>query len=109
MAPGRTRTRETRRGLLRGWASEPRPPNHHPPMRGRREVCAGQDRPIVITVAASDPILLAVAHGALALTSRDSSSKGSPSDPLASTVPRAGLHSALISGRLGSRVFVRFR
>jgi hypothetical protein len=28
-------------------------------------------RPIVITGAASDPILLAVAHGALALPSRD--------------------------------------
>jgi hypothetical protein len=31
----------------------------------------GQRLPIVITVAASDPILLAVAHGDLALTSGD--------------------------------------
>jgi hypothetical protein len=30
MAPRRTRTRSARRGLLRGWVSEPRPPNHHP-------------------------------------------------------------------------------
>ena len=52
-----------RRGLLRGWVSEPRPPNHHRRLRERREVCAGQQLPIVITVAASDPILLAVAPG----------------------------------------------
>jgi hypothetical protein len=31
----------------------------------------GKDRPILVTVAASDPILLAVAHGEFALASRD--------------------------------------
>jgi hypothetical protein len=39
-------------------------------MRERREVCAEQARPTLITVAASDPILLAVAPGELALASR---------------------------------------
>jgi hypothetical protein len=34
----------------------------------------GQQLPILVTVAASDPILLAVAHGEFALTSRDRAS-----------------------------------
>jgi hypothetical protein len=34
-------------------------------------MCGGNERPIQITVAASDPILLAVAPGGLALTSGD--------------------------------------
>jgi hypothetical protein len=65
----RTRTRNsgerghaTHRGLLRGWVSGPRPPNHHRRLRGRREVCAEQRGLIVITVAAPDPIR-AAAHG----------------------------------------------
>src|SRR3954466_9383503 len=52
-----------RRGLLRGWASEPRPPNDHRRLRGLPLVCAGQRLPVLVTVAASDPILLAGAHG----------------------------------------------
>jgi hypothetical protein len=43
-------------------------------MRGLREVSAGQHRRILITVAASDPILLAVAHGELALASDERAS-----------------------------------
>src|SRR4051812_25368138 len=42
------------------WASTLRPPNHHRRMRGPPLVCAGQDLPILVTAAASDPILLAV-------------------------------------------------
>jgi hypothetical protein len=37
-------------------------------------MCGGNERPIQITVAAPDPILLAVAHGGLALASRDHTS-----------------------------------
>ncbi len=43
-------------GLLRGWASGPRPPKNHRLLRGPREVCAEQGRPIQITVAVADPI-----------------------------------------------------
>jgi len=47
--------------------------------------------PIVITAAPSDPILLADAHGDLALASGERVSKNFPSDPLISTVASAGL------------------
>jgi hypothetical protein len=47
------------------------PAESPPVLRGPREVRADKTRPIQITAAASDPILLAVAPGALALTSGD--------------------------------------
>ena len=72
-----------RRGLLRGWVSGPRPPNNHRRLRGRREVCAEQGPPIVVTVAAPDPIRsrspTASPRCRLAIVPRS----GSPSDPLA--------------------------
>jgi hypothetical protein len=37
------RVHAARRGLLRDGHRGPRPPNNHRLLRGRREVCAGQD------------------------------------------------------------------
>ena len=69
-----------RRGLLRGWASEPRPPNHHPSCADPARYVRSKTRPIQITGSASDPILLAGAHDASrALASRESTSQGSHS------------------------------
>src|SRR5204863_10203795 len=59
------------RGLLRGWASGPRPPNHHRGMRGPREVCAGQDAANPGHGRGPRPHPLADAHGGLALTFRE--------------------------------------
>ncbi|HEX3478631.1 MAG TPA: hypothetical protein VHT91_26595, partial [Kofleriaceae bacterium] len=57
------------------------PAESPPVLRGPREVRADKTRPIQITAAASDPILLAVAPGALALTSRDRASTSSARRP----------------------------
>jgi hypothetical protein len=67
------------------------PAESPPVLRGPREVFAGNPRPIQITGAASDPILLADAHGGLALPPRVGTSRprlaiaarhrGSPSPP----------------------------
>jgi hypothetical protein len=51
----RTRTRSARRGLLRGWASWPRPPNHHPSCANPARYVRDKIRPIAITVAAPNP------------------------------------------------------
>jgi hypothetical protein len=52
---GRTRARSARRGLLRGWASWPRPPNHHPSCADGARYVRDKTRPIQITVAAPTP------------------------------------------------------
>src|SRR5215470_13297462 len=69
IAPGRTRTRGSpwaaaRMGVGTAPAESP------PVLRGPREVCAGQHPAYPNHGRATDPILLAVAHGDLALTSR---------------------------------------
>src|SRR5213078_5179846 len=74
MAPRRTHTRAAHRGLLRGWASGPRPPNHHPSCADPARYVRSKARPILITVAAPDPIRSAVARGGRALASRDRAS-----------------------------------
>src|SRR4051812_34308235 len=71
-----------RGGLLRGWVSEPRPPKNHPSCAGDARYVRGKARPIQITVAASDPILLAVAPGELALTSRDRATRRTSQTPI---------------------------
>jgi hypothetical protein len=55
VALGRTPARSARRGLLRGWASGPRPPNHHPSCANGARYVRDKTRPIVITVAAPTP------------------------------------------------------
>ena len=52
------------------------PAESPPVLRGPREVCAEQDSAYPNHGRATDPILLAVAHGDLALTSRDGGAGG---------------------------------
>jgi hypothetical protein len=79
-----------------------RPPNHHRRLRERREVCAGATSANRNHGRCPDPILLAVAHGGLALASRDRTSIGFPSDLLASPCP-AGPRVLSIVGQLVAR------
>jgi hypothetical protein len=51
------------------------PAESPPVLREHREVFAGNTRPIQITVATADPILLADAHGGLALPPRVGTSR----------------------------------
>lgn len=45
--PQHSRLHATSPGLLRGWVSEPRPPDHHRFMRGRPKYVRDKTRPIL--------------------------------------------------------------
>jgi hypothetical protein len=114
-APRRTRTRAARRGLLRGWGSWPRPPNHHRRLRGRREVCAGATEANPGHGRCPDPIRSRSPTASRALTSLDRASKeGGTIGPalagrraprghhvISGAVPRVGLGLQLLGLALG--------